>query len=86
MGSWGLPISVPGKCADILICDYLRKSAARYQLKVGSSTISSFGTCSTAPPALRQAASPPVITCALNPCSLSICATRALVASRSQVQ
>jgi hypothetical protein len=35
---------------------------------------------------LRQAVSPPTITNALNPFSRSMCATRALVASRCQVQ
>ena len=56
------------------------------QLKVGNNTMSSGGTGSMGPPALRQAARPPVITKALNPCSRSMCATRALVASRTQVQ
>jgi hypothetical protein len=53
---------------------------------VGSFTKSSRGTGSSGLPALRQAASPPTITNALNPSSRSICATRALVASRAQVQ
>ena len=53
---------------------------------VGSFTRSSLGTDSKCPPALRQAASPPTITNVLNPFSRSRCATRALVASRTQVQ
>lgn len=53
---------------------------------VGSFTRSSCGTGSSACPAFRQAASPPTITNALNPFSRSRCATRALVASRAQVQ
>ena len=56
------------------------------QLKVGSFTRSSLGTDSNGSPALRQAASPPTITNVLNPLSRSMCATRALVASRGQVQ
>lgn len=82
-GSRGLPISV---LANVQSCGSAQICGKALQLKVGRSTISSFGTCSTAPPALRHAASPPVITKALNPCSLSMCATRALVASRTQVQ
>jgi hypothetical protein len=35
---------------------------------------------------LRHAASPPTITYTLNPLSINMCATRALVASRAQVQ
>ena len=37
-------------------------------------------------PALRQAVNPPTITNVLKPFSRSRCATRALVASRAQVQ
>src|SRR5882672_8563720 len=53
---------------------------------VGSFTKSFAGTDSTGSPALRQAVSPPTITNVLNPFSRSKCATRALVASRAQVQ
>jgi hypothetical protein len=35
---------------------------------------------------LRQAVRPPTITYTVNPLSISMCATRALVASRAQVQ
>src|SRR5215831_1816594 len=59
---------------------------AHGQLKVGNLIRSSFGTDSRCPPALRQAVSPPTITNVLNPFSRSRCATRALVASRAQVQ
>ena len=66
----------------------LRESRASepYRPKVGRCTRSLAGTASTGWPALRQAARPPAMTKALNPCSLSRCATRALVASRCQVQ
>ena|SRR5215467_4742257 len=57
-----------------------------FQLNVGSFTRSFLGTDSKWPPALRQAARPPMITNVENPLSLSRCATRALVASRAQVQ
>jgi hypothetical protein len=53
---------------------------------VGNFTKSSFGTGSRGRPAFRQAANPPLITKALTPRSLSRSATRALVASRAQVQ
>jgi hypothetical protein len=56
------------------------------QLNVGSFTKSFCGTDSTGSPALRQAVNPPTITNVLKPFSRSICATRALVASRAQVQ
>jgi len=52
----------------------------------GSLTRSFLGTDSRLPPTLRQAVSPPTITNVLNPFSRSKCATRALVASRAQVQ
>jgi hypothetical protein len=55
-------------------------------VNMGSLITSSPGTGSTACPAFRQARRPPAITNTLNPCSLSRCATRALVASRAQVQ
>jgi hypothetical protein len=58
----------------------------RAQLNVGNFTRSFSGTDSTGSPALRQAVSPPTITNVLNPFSRSRCATRALVASRAQVQ
>lgn len=57
----------------------------RYE-NVGSFTRSSLGTDSRWPPALRQAVKPPTITNVLKPFSCSRCATRALVASRAQVQ
>jgi len=53
---------------------------------VGSLTRSYEGTDSNGCPAFRHAASPPTITYALNPFSRKVCATRALVASRAQVQ
>jgi hypothetical protein len=53
---------------------------------VGSFTKSFFGTDSSGLPAFSHALSPPTITNALNPLSRSRCATRALVASRVQVQ
>jgi hypothetical protein len=56
------------------------------QEKVGSLTKSFLGTDSSGFPALSQALSPPTMTNALNPLSRSRCATRALVASRVQVQ
>src|SRR6185437_4673112 len=59
---------------------------ARGRLKVGRCTRSDCGTGSTGSPALRQAARPPTMTNALNPWSRRRCATRALVASRRQVQ
>ena len=64
------------------------RSAVRRPLyeNVGSFTKSSLGTDSVGLPAFRQAVRPPTITNALKPCSRSICATRALVASRAQVQ
>jgi len=57
-----------------------------FQLNVGSFTRSLAGTCSTGWPAFRHAVSPPTITKARNPCCLSSSATRALVASRAQLQ
>jgi len=57
-----------------------------FQLNVGSFTRSLAGTCSIGCPALRHAVKPPTITNARNPCCLSNSATRALVASRAQVQ
>ena len=54
--------------------------------KWGRCIKSSAGTVSRGWPALRQAVNPPTITKALNPRSLSMCTTRALVASRIQVQ
>src|SRR5215472_12962697 len=56
------------------------------QLNVGSFTRSSRGTDSTGCPAFLHAARPPTRMNALNPFSRSMCATRALVASRCQVQ
>jgi hypothetical protein len=53
---------------------------------VGSFTKSFLGTDSSGLPAFSQALSPPMMTNALNPLSRSRCATRALVASRAQVQ
>jgi hypothetical protein len=53
---------------------------------VGSFTKSFLGTDSSGFPAFSQALSPPTMTNALNPLSRSRCATRALVASRVQVQ
>src|SRR6202158_332868 len=58
----------------------------KFQENVGSFTRSSSGTDSVGSPALRQAVNPPTITNVLNPFSRSRCATRALVASRAQVQ
>ena len=63
-----------------------RSQANQPQLKVGSFNRSFCGTGSTGCPAFRHAANPPVITNARNPCLLSSSATRALVASRAQVQ
>jgi hypothetical protein len=57
-----------------------------YRLKVGRCIRSVRGTVSSGFPALRHAARPPTITNALNPCSRNRYATRALVASRGQVQ
>jgi hypothetical protein len=56
------------------------------QEKVGNFTKSFLGTDSSGLPAFSQALSPPTMTNALNPLSRSRCATRALVASRVQVQ
>jgi hypothetical protein len=58
----------------------------RCQLNVGNFTKSSRGTASTGCPALRHAARPPTRMNALKPFSRSRSATRALVASRCQVQ
>jgi hypothetical protein len=58
----------------------------RAQLNVGNFTRSFCGTGSSGSPALRHAANPPTITNVLKPFSRSRCATRALVASRAQVQ
>jgi hypothetical protein len=55
-------------------------------VNMGSLITSSPGTGSTACPAFRHARRPPAITNTLNPSSRSRCATRALVASRAQVQ
>jgi hypothetical protein len=63
-----------------------RDVVSAYRLKDGRCIRSLSGTVSTDWPALRQAARPPMMTNALNPCSRSRCATRALVASRCQVQ
>jgi hypothetical protein len=57
-----------------------------YRLNVGKCTISVGGTGSVGFPAFRQAANPPAITNALNPCTRSKCATLALVTSFRQVQ
>lgn len=74
-------------------CAKLRRDHKRYfnntndsQENVGSFTKSCFGTDSKGCPALSQAVSPPVMTNVLNPLSRSKCATRALVASRAQLQ
>ena len=56
------------------------------QLNIGSFTRSFFGTDSSGLPAFRHAVIPPTITNVLNPFSRSRYATRALVASRAQVQ
>jgi hypothetical protein len=53
---------------------------------MGSAAISSPGTGSTGSDALRQAARPPLITAQGIPFSMRSSATRALVASRIQVQ
>jgi len=53
---------------------------------VGNFTRSFAGTPSVGSPALRHAVNPPTITNVLNPFSRNNCATRALVASRAQVQ
>ena len=53
---------------------------------VGSLTRSFLGIDSSGPPALSQAVNPPTITNVWKPLSCSRCATRALVASRVQVQ
>jgi len=53
---------------------------------IGNLIRSSFGTISTGWPAFRQALKPPEITNTLKPSLISVCATRALVASRAQVQ
>ena len=53
---------------------------------VGNLTRSFLGTDSRCPPAFLQAVRPPPSTNVLNPFSRSRCATRALVASRAQVQ
>jgi hypothetical protein len=63
-----------------------QRTANDYRLKVGRWIRSVWGTVSNGFPALRHAARPPTITNALKPCSRSRCATRALVASRGQVQ
>jgi hypothetical protein len=55
-------------------------------LKVGRCTTSVGGTSSSGFPALRQAASPPTTTNALNPFWRKRCATLALVASFRHVQ
>src|ERR1035438_5706691 len=64
----------------------LRLAKPHDNLNVRSFTRSSFGTDSRCPPALRHAVKPPTITNVLKPFSCSRCATRALVASRAQVQ
>jgi hypothetical protein len=64
---------------------HLSKATNGYE-NVGSFTRSFCGTDSSGSPALRQAVNPPTITNVLNPFSRSRCATRALVASRAQVQ
>jgi hypothetical protein len=69
-----------------LISISLFKAIAVCYENVGSFTKSLLGTDSSGCPAFRHAASPPTITNALNPFSLSMCATRALVDSRAQVQ
>jgi hypothetical protein len=73
---------------DFFIAAHVRIHSSRHFAyeNVGSFTKSSFGTPSRGKPAFRQAANPPWITNALKPCSLSRSATRALVASRAQVQ
>ena len=65
---------------------WARAVCRRRYVNMGSFTISSCGTDSTGWPALRQARRPPEITNTLNPSFCSRCATRALVASRAQVQ
>jgi hypothetical protein len=57
-----------------------------YRLNVGRCIRSVWGTLSNAWPSLRHSARPPTITNVLNPRSRSRYATRALVASRGQVQ
>ncbi len=73
------------KDAPVARCEKWREKINSY-LKVGSLTRSSWGTRSTGCPALRQARSPPAMTNTLNPISCSWRPTRALVASRCQVQ
>jgi hypothetical protein len=80
----------PAECTNtwIIICgNSARKTlpTPRYE-KVGSFTRSFLGTDSKCPPALRHAVKPPTITNVLKPLSCNRCATRALVASRAQVQ
>src|ERR1035437_1518248 len=67
-------------------CARKRNQARNPQLNVGSFSRSSLGIDSKWPPAFRHAVKPPTITNALKPFSCSRCATRALVASRAQVQ
>jgi hypothetical protein len=64
----------------------LRAATVQAYENVGSFTRSFLGIDSKWPPALRQAANPPTITNVWNPLSCNKCATRALVASRAQVQ
>jgi hypothetical protein len=94
--SWvivSLIVAKPDKCyiifdrfLGISMAGNKYREPARDQLNVGSLTRSFSGTDSTGSPALRQAVRPPTITNVLNPFSRSKCATRALVASRTQVQ
>jgi hypothetical protein len=74
------------RCSSTQVLRRLLPRLAFYRLNVGRCTRSVGGTRSTGLPALRQAARPPTITNVLNPCCRSRCATRALVASRGQVQ
>ena len=81
------PISPnPGRGVHLLMGLLGSWTLSDHRLKVGRCIMSVWGTVSNGFPALRHAARPPTITNALNPRSRSRCATRALVASRGQVQ
>jgi hypothetical protein len=85
--SWEL--NHESKCFEPDIAGKLPGSKINFGIvyeNVGNFTRSSLGTDSNGCPALRQAVRPPTITNVLNPFSRSRCATRALVASRAQVQ
>jgi hypothetical protein len=75
-----------GRCVRWLMELLGSGALSDYRPKVGRCIMSVWGTVSNGFPALRHAARPPTITNALNPRSRSRCATRALVASRGQVQ